>query len=156
MRIGIVSDTHQMTRNIDKIIENLKTCDLIIHAGDNFIDSKYIYSMTDVGIMAVKGNCDFCEAEDEILFEIEGKNIFLCHGDKYDVKYDIISLKQKAKEVKADIVIFGHTHVPFHKEIDGIVFLNPGSLSFPREVSYKSFAIMNILENDINVEFMRI
>lgn len=156
MKIGVVSDTHQITKNIDKIIQNLRTCDLIIHAGDNFIDSKYIHSMTNVGVMAVKGNCDFCDVEDEILFEVEGKNIFLCHGDKYDVKYDIINLKEKAKKVNADIVIFGHTHIPFHKEIDDIVFLNPGSLSFPREVSYKSFVIIDICENDINVEFISI
>lgn len=42
MKIGVVSDTHRMHTFIDKIIPQLKECDLIIHAGDNVIDSKYI------------------------------------------------------------------------------------------------------------------
>jgi hypothetical protein len=76
MKIGLVSDTHRMHTFIDKIIPQLKECDLIIHAGDNVIDSKYIYKMTDVGIMAVKGNCDFEDIEEELLFEVEDKIIW--------------------------------------------------------------------------------
>lgn len=154
MKVAILSDTHQNTKNIDKIINTLKTCDLIIHAGDNFSDSKYIHKMTEVSVMAVKGNCDFLDVEDEIIFELEGKNIFLCHGDKYNVKCDIIDLKNKAKNVNADIVVFGHTHIPFYEKIDNIIFVNPGSLSFPRQVNYTSFVIMDITQNDINIEFI--
>ena len=52
MKIGILSDTHMIKDCIDKTIPYLKECDLIIHAGDNFSDSKYIHNMTKVGIMA--------------------------------------------------------------------------------------------------------
>ena len=71
MKIGILSDTHMIKECIDKTIPYLKDCDLIIHAGDNFSDSKYIHNMTKVGIMAVKGNCDFDNVEDELIFDIE-------------------------------------------------------------------------------------
>ena len=40
MKIGILSDTHSIKECIDKTIPYLKECDLIIHAGDNFSDSK--------------------------------------------------------------------------------------------------------------------
>ena len=106
MKIGISSDTHGIKEYIDKAIFYLKDCDLIIHAGDNFSDSKYIYSMTKVGIMAVKGNCDFDNVEDELLFDLEDKMVFLCHGDKYNVKYGIDEIEEKAKNENADIVIF--------------------------------------------------
>ena len=66
--------------------------------------------MTKVGIMAVKGNCDFDNVEDELIFDIEDKVIFLCHGDKYNVKYGLDEIEAKAKSIDADIVIFGHTH----------------------------------------------
>ena len=46
MKIGILSDTHMIKECIDKTIPYLKECDLIIHAGDNFSDSKYIHNMT--------------------------------------------------------------------------------------------------------------
>ena len=71
MKIGILSDTHMIKECIDKTIPYLKDCDLIIHAGDNFSDSKYIHNMTKVGIMAVKGNCNFDNVEDELIFDIE-------------------------------------------------------------------------------------
>lgn len=156
MKIGVVSDTHMMKKFIDKSIPYLKECDLIIHAGDNFSDSKYIHNETNVGIMAVKGNCDFDNVEDELLFEVEDKTIFLCHGDKYGVKYGIDEIEQKAKSVNADVVIFGHTHIPLNIEKDNILYLNPGSLSLPRRVTYKSLIIIDIKQGQINVEEIRL
>ena len=152
MRIGIVSDTHRMEKFMNKAIPHLKECDLIIHAGDNFLDSKYIHKMTNTDTIAVKGNCDFEDVEDEIAFEVEGKTIFVCHGDKYGVKYGIEQLEQRAKSIGADIVIFGHTHIPLCIEIDNIIYLNPGSLSLPRESSSRRFIIIDLQNNMINLE----
>ena len=145
MKIGILSDTHMIKECIDKTIPYLKDCDLIIHAGDNFSDSKYIHNMTKVGIMAVKGNCDFDNVEDELIFDIEDKVIFLCHGDKYNVKYGLDEIEAKAKSIDADI---------FKK--DNIIYLNPGSVSLPRGVDYKSFSIMNLENDNIKIEQIRL
>ena len=98
MKIGIVSDTHRMIRNIDKAIPYLKGCDLIVHAGDNYSDARYIYTETGVNVMAVVGNCDFEDAEDELLFDFAGKKFFVCHGHRYDVKYGTNLLQTKARE----------------------------------------------------------
>ena len=147
MKIGIVSDTHMINSNIDLAIPYLKKCDLILHAGDNFEDSKYIHKETKVDIIAVKGNCDFEHVEDEILFEIENKNIFLTHGHKYNVNFGIEELQQKAQNVDADIVVFGHTHIPLNIEKNGVLYLNPGSISLPRQKSQeKTFLILQIEE----------
>ena len=54
-------------------------------------------------------------------------------------------LKAAAKERKAQIVIFGHSHMPYLQEEDGITFLNPGSISKPRQVSFEpTYAIMKL------------
>jgi hypothetical protein len=156
MKIGIVSDTHNMKPSIDKAIPYLKNCDLIIHAGDKFADSKYIHNETKVDIIAVKGNCDFEDVEEEILFEVEEKTILLCHGDKYAVKYGIDKLEEVAKKNNADIVIFGHTHIPLQIKKDDILYINPGSTSIPRQVDYKSFVIMDINDNKIDIEEIKI
>ena len=114
MKVGVLSDTHRMQKYMNKAMQDLKDCDLLIHAGDNFLDSKYLHKETNIPIIAVRGNCDFDNVEDELIFDIEGKNVFLCHGDSYRVKYGLDMLEKKAKEVRADIVIFGHTHVPLN------------------------------------------
>lgn len=152
MRIGIVSDTHRMERFMNKAIPYLKECDLIIHAGDNFSDSKYIHKMTNVDTIAVKGNCDFEDVEDEIAFEVYEKTIFICHGDKYGVKYGTEKIEERAKSIGADIVIFGHTHIPLCIEREEILYLNPGSLSLPRDGSSRRFIILDLDDNLINLE----
>ncbi|HSQ90476.1 metallophosphoesterase, partial [Romboutsia sp.] len=151
MKVGVVSDTHMMKQFIDNTIPYLKECDLIIHAGDNFSDSKYIHNVTNVGVMAVRGNCDFDDVEDELVFEVENKTIFLCHGDRYGVKYGIDRLETKAKEINANIVVFGHTHIPLCIEKDGVLYLNPGSVSLPRQVTYKSFVTLDIEDEKIQI-----
>lgn len=156
MKIGVISDTHRMNRFIDKVIPYLNECDLIIHAGDNFVDSKYIHKMTNVGMMAVRGNCDFENVEEELEFEIENKKFFVCHGDKYGVKYGLGQLQKKAKEIEADIVVFGHTHTPLIKEKDNTVYINPGSVSLPRGVDYRSFVIIDISDDNMSINEIRI
>ena len=155
MKIGILSDTHMIKECIDKTIPYLKDCDLIIHAGDNFSDSKYIHNMTKVGIMAVKGNCDFDNVEDELIFDIEDKVIFLCHGDKYNVKYGLDEIEAKAKSIDADIVIFGHTHTPLNFKKDNIIYLNPGSCGRKRFSLPLSMAIAEVNLDDIRIENAR-
>ncbi len=72
----------------------------------------------------IYGNCDIPHFFPGLMhserFEYAGKNILLVHGDtEYEDK-------------DFDIVIFGHTHVPFLKQDNGKVYLNPGSPSKPR------------------------
>ncbi|GAA0221921.1 metallophosphoesterase [Metaclostridioides mangenotii] len=156
MKVGIVSDTHRIKNTIDKAIEYLKDCSLILHAGDNFVDSKYINQATGIDIIAVKGNCDYENVEEELIFNIEDKKVFLCHGHKYNVKSGVESLKKKAKELDIDIVVFGHTHTPYRDQEDGILFLNPGSASIPRQVSYPSIVIMGINGEKVDVKEVRL
>ncbi len=156
MKIGVLSDTHRMSRFIDKAIPYLKECDLIIHAGDNFVDSKYIHKMTKVGIIAVRGNCDFENIEEELEFEIENKKIFVCHGDRYGVKHGLYDLEKKAKSIGANIVIFGHTHTPIIEEKNNIIYINPGSTSLPRGVDYRSFIILEISYDNVSFKEIRL
>ena len=59
-------------------------------------------------------------------------------------------LKTLAQQQQADIVIFGHTHVPLIEKIDKITFINPGSISKPRLLQgQKTYAILDIYEGQI-------
>lgn len=158
MRIGIVSDTHRFTSSIDKVIPLLMDCDLIVHAGDNIDDSYYIGAMTDISVVAVKGNCDsYLEpGNDEEVFIADNKKILVCHGHNYGIKYNLTELLDRALQKNIDIVIFGHSHIPCYQEMKGVVFINPGSVSLPRSGSKAGFGLLDIEDNEINYERIQI
>ncbi len=57
---------------------------------------------------------------------------FITHGHLYLVDVNLDKLIARTKEMECDMVLFGHTHQPVYKTIDGITVVNPGSVSFPR------------------------
>lgn len=147
MKILIVSDTHFGQKNMDKIVPFIKEeIDLIIHAGDNFRDSIYLKEKTGKAVMAVAGNCDYENVEEELEFEVDGLKFFLTHGHRYGVKYGLDTLASKARDIGADIAIFGHTHEKVDAIRGGVRLINPGSLSLPRDGIEKSFVVMDIDE----------
>lgn len=158
MRIGIISDTHGSMIDIEKTIDYLKTCDLIIHAGDYVDDAEYLHYATDIEVKSVKGNCDLYTRDEnyELTFYVCNKKFFLCHGHYYDVKYGLNSLVKLAKDNNINIVVFGHTHIPLYKTIDNITFINPGSITYPRGESEKSFGILTIKNEEVSYENINI
>ncbi len=125
----VLSDTHQNVDEIQKLSQIIDECDYLIHLGDCVYDMKAFYNKYPEKIYIVKGNNDFCSFTDsEIVLEIEGNKILLCHGHKYGVKSSLKYLCEYAKEKGCNIVLFGHTHIAQVKEIDGITLINPGTL----------------------------
>ena len=67
------------------------------------------------------------------------------HGHTYYVSLGPDTIREEALSRNADIVMFGHTHKPMISTEGGIVTLNPGSLSYPRQEGKKpSYIIMEI------------
>ena len=52
---------------------------------------------------------------------------FPTHGHRYHVKFGYQRLEYAAREVGAQVVLFGHTHVPYCEQYDGLWLLNPGA-----------------------------
>ena len=147
-RIIVFSDTHKNIEPCIKLIENIKDIDMIIHAGDHWSDARELEGIfPDIPVKYVKGNCDFALAPLEELIETEGKKIFVTHGHLYDVKlqpdrYDTI--KERGIELGADVVVFGHTHIPYNINLGNITLLNPGSVKYTR-----NFGIIEIENSKI-------
>ena len=68
--------------------------------------------------------------------------MLLTHGHAYNVNYDLTGLMYKAMEEDCKAVFFGHTHRCMQDEANGIRFINPGSLTQPRDGSGGSYAIV--------------
>lgn len=133
MRIVVISDTHGDLYNFELAISQQPKADLFIHLGDCERDIDNIRPfLRDRQIISVSGNCDFGSVtppEDETT--ANGKRIFLTHGHPYHVKFGIGTAIDEARRRNADILLFGHTHVPISTYENGLYIMNPGSLGHP-------------------------
>ena len=150
MKVLIISDIHGGYENLLKVLDNEKDFDLMLILGD--ILSGYSYICSEVAdllnnyntkIISVRGNCDNSHLEllnfscdnPYILTSIDNKLVFMTHGHLYD-EYHLPDY-----EMKFDVYIQGHTHVPMMKEEKGVLYLNPGSITNPRGMSEKSYIL---------------
>lgn len=147
LKILVLSDSHNNIKNMQKVVEKLKEeIDIILHLGDCSEDiSKFNNLPEKVQRYSVIGNCDFINREPEdLLLNLDGINIFMTHGHRYQVKWHTDSLIYKAMEKEADICLFGHTHCPTCYREKNILIMNPGSISLPRGYAHPTFGIINI------------
>ena len=95
-------------------------------------------------ILCVRGNCDtevdqmvldFPILADYALLEANGSTVFITHGHKHNLA--------ALPPIKAgDVLLHGHTHIPACTTEDGITYLNPGSVSIPKEGSKHSYMVL--------------
>lgn len=129
MKILVFSDSHLCLENLIKMVD-LENPQVVICGGDHSRDAlelSYIEDKLDYFI--VRGNCDMFDHsfKDILQFKLEDKKIYLTHGHLHGVKMTLEKLKKATKESNEDIVIFGHTHIPYHEIYEGIHYFNPGA-----------------------------
>lgn len=147
MRIGVVSDSHSNLYMLDKAIVAMGKIDVLWHLGDHYSDIMKVNGKYNHNVDYIAGNNDYAgNVKSEKIIEIGGKRFFLCHGHKYNVNFGLMSLGYKAEEENVNVVLYGHTHAYNEEYIGKILFLNPGSVSRPRDKN-ASFAIINIDDN---------
>ena len=134
----VISDTHGSTVNLERLLERFTKLDMVFHLGDVEGDEDYIqtliYQKFHCATLFVRGNMDFMSREPSSqVVNWAGQTIFMTHGHNYGVGYEYDRLIQAAKEAGANIAMFGHTHMPYLSREEGIMLLNPGSLSKPRQ-----------------------
>lgn len=154
--ILIVSDTHQKPERLHECMEQDGPFDLLLHMGDMVGCEDYIREIVGCPIQAVRGNCDYrSEWPAETLIEVGDHLIFMTHGHRYDVNFELDSLEAAARDYGADIAMYGHTHVPYYKELeDGMIILNPGSLGNPRQHSgIPTYMVMDLDEESGEISF---
>lgn len=134
MKFLIVSDSHGRHSNLKSVIETVGRIDGMFHLGDIEGGLDDILELIDYPFWGVKGNNDFGSILDsEKIVSIGGHKIFMTHGHRYPLLWSTKALADAGKERGCDIVMFGHTHVPYLQETDGVWLVNPGSISQPRQ-----------------------
>ena len=162
MKIGVIADTHIPAIAAElpsEIYSYLKNCDCIVHAGD-VVDMSLIEELRLIAdTYAVSGNMDSFDVKktlpEKLIFEVAGKSIGVVHGRGNPAKV-LQFVEDDFKNKKLDIIIFGHSHVPFNGLIDGTIYFNPGSVTDRVFAPYRSFGIITIEKNEINAEIIRL
>ena len=159
-RILIASDIHGDANTAERLVEIYKASgaekllllgDILYHGPRNDLPAGYapkkvieLLNPLKNEILAVRGNCDtevdqmvlsFPILADYAYLSLDGLRIFATHGHKFNTD----SLPPLAK---GDILLHGHTHVPVAIEFgEDNLYINPGSLSIPKESSPKSYIL---------------
>ena len=112
---------------------------------DHYEPKKVIELLNDIAdkILAVRGNCDtevdqmvldFSIMDDNLYLNIDGLDIYATHGHVYD--------QHNPMKGTRGILLGGHTHVPTIEEFADYVYLNPGSVSIPKDGTERSYMIL--------------
>lgn len=154
MKILVVSDTHGNHITPVKVLEETGA-DMLIHLGDEINDALVMETIAGIPVIKVPGNCDLRATEPrELLETISGKKLFITHGDLYRVKNGLQRLVERAKELKASVVLFGHTHNPLIQNLDGVLLINPGTLMAGSDS--KSYAILTVTPFKVSAEIIHL
>ena len=165
MKYMIASDIHGSAKYCREMLEAYKKeqpdklillGDILYHGPRNDLPAEYapkeVIAMLNPlagELLCVRGNCeaevdqmvlDFPVLADYAVFYVGGKMIFATHGHLYGEK-------NPPKLHGDDVLLCGHTHVPAHTQYENYRYINPGSVSIPKENS--PHAYMVITEEEI-------
>lgn len=156
MKLLIASDIHgsaQYCRQLLEAVEKenptkvLLLGDILYHGPRNDLPAQYapkevaaMLNAVKEKLICVRGNCDtevdqmmleFPVLSDSAILFIGGITIYAAHGH-----HDFPALQEGL------VVVSGHTHIPVDYEKDGIRYINPGSVSIPKENSWHGYIVL--------------
>jgi putative phosphoesterase len=153
MRIAVLSDTHGNYALAVRALDLLGDFDHIVHLGDMCDDAENIEAAIGRKLLIVAGNGDMAKSyPDSVNMVICGKRFLMCHGHTFQVKSGLARTYHKALENGTDIVLYGHTHIPAIEEINGILFMNPGTLKMA--AGRATMGILSIEGNSVSAEII--
>ena len=132
----------------------LETADHILHAGD-VTDPAVLEELKALApVTAVMGNCDSFDirdwgAVDEIEIELGGVPVAMLH-DSGPTKGRRERMRKRFPNAR--VVVFGHSHMPFNEDEDGLLLFNPGSPTWKRKAPFTSMGLLWIDKGEVEGE----
>ena len=155
MILGIISDTHGYLP--PAVLKHLGPVDGILHAGD-IGDPRVIHELEIIApVYAISGNIDSGAVLRDFpptrVIELGGYTFFLIHDivtEKF-VRYELFR-----KRIKPHIIVHGHTHLPDLKQHGEILFINPGSVSKPKQNQKGTIVLLKMYDQSLEPKIIRI
>jgi len=153
-----ISDTHIRSLNDleQKAVDRISGADIILHAGD-YTGIQFVRELRELAeFKGVYGNMDPQSVRAELkpleVFELKGFRIGLIHPSEGGSPFGLLDrVSKRFKDV--DLVVYGHTHQARKDEVDGILYVNPGSLTGAFPAFRKTCAEITLSEK-IDVEII--
>jgi uncharacterized protein len=159
-KILILADTHMPKKGNalpDQIISALKEgVDFIIHAGDWSEKSVYEELSLYAPVYGVKGNVEMDEWDkqlpDKEVLQAEEIKIAIVHGHLGKGRTTPDRAYQSCIDEEPDLIVFGHSHIPYMEKRDKIMLFNPGSPTDKRRQKKFSYGLLTIDSNDFQLQ----
>lgn len=135
MRIGVISDTHGLLR--PEALSALEGADHVLHGGDIGGEEVLAALRAIAPVTAVAGNVDGfrCgDARETARVVLDGVRFYLTHILDRPQK-PRPEVQAELRRAPADVVVFGHSHLPHDEVLGGVRFFNPASAG-PRRFDY--------------------
>ena len=136
MKFLIVSDSHGDDKAVLDLYKAYPKMDYYLHAGDSQSHPSALLPFD-----VIRGNCDYIDFDDRRLIHTPQGDLLMKH-------YPNISIEESRK---FKFFIHGHTHRYEIKDNNGLIVICPGSISFPRDDSIGSYAILEVTDSKINI-----
>ncbi len=161
MKYVIASDIHGSADYCKQLVEafELENADKLLLLGDilyhgprndlpkGYAPKEVIAMLNPLAdrILCVRGNCeaevdqmvlDFAVMADYALLPLDDRTVFMTHGHLFN--NDHLPSMQAG-----DILLHGHTHIPACEEYDTHIYINPGSVSIPKEQTPHSYMVFD-------------
>lgn len=157
MKYLIFSDIHGSIESAKFIVEQFAnmTCDKMICLGDvlyhgprNDLPDYYrpkevvqLLNSYSEHILCIKGNCD-AEVDEMVLnFPLVNAKDVLLNGIQCHLEHG--HHLDKEKDYAAQVIFYGHTHIASIEKYEQKIFINPGSITLPKENTKRSFLILD-------------
>ncbi len=160
MRLMIASDIHGSAKWCEQLLEVWQRekpdrlvllGDLLYHGPRNdlpegYAPKKVIAMLNDIAthLLCVRGNCEaevdqmvlsFPVMADYCVLLVDGHTIYATHGHVYNED-------NPPALQPGDILLCGHTHIPCCHRYEGFIYVNPGSVSIPKQNTPHSYTIL--------------
>jgi putative phosphoesterase len=176
MRLGLVSDIHGQTEALRQALQAMGPIDRLLCLGDSIQQARFcnetVRMLRDRDVLAIRGNheeaffagtgrtaphvdptlADWLAAlPASIGLEADGRRILLVHSTPWPSGHAYVPPSHRDfhrfAEVKADILIYGHTHLPVNQRVGGVLVVNPGSVGEGRPTGQgfvRSCAVLDV------------
>jgi putative phosphoesterase len=151
MLIAVISDTHMPKggrRLPDACVERIAGADLLLHAGD-FSTLEVLHELEAIGppVVGVHGNVDSADLRrllpEERVVEARGARIAVVHDA--GARTGRLERMRRRFGDRADVVVFGHSHLPLHEQAPGgFQILNPGSPTERRRAPSHTMGLIRV------------